>query len=208
MEAEMFDDDEEIDSDVLVRTLSNIFADAKAMIIQKAEELGIDPTPISDEEFNEIRARQDAFIKGEEITGLAEQYAKEADPVLSSRNEWMAEADSGETQEEVIGVLYWYLFFIPAKIHAGVNGMLDVEGFEDPEQIRDPQSYTNGTIKVALIAIERSILAWTYVLDENNADRIRPLIRLLEVIKSKTEEKFPLARDFVRPGFDEIETVM
>lgn len=209
MEAEMFDEEKEIGSEAFVRKLSNIFADAKAMLVQKAEEFGIDPTPISDEEFREIRAREEAFIKGEEIVALAEQYAKDADPVLDSRGEWLrTSAVDREAQEEVIAVLYWYLFFIAAKIHRGVHGMLDVDGFEDPEQIRDPQSDANGSIKIALIAIERSILAWTYLLDETNADRIRPLIRLLDRIKYRTEEKFPRARDFIRPGFDEIETVM
>jgi hypothetical protein len=209
MEAEMFDEEKNIDGEAFARKLSNIFADAKAMIVQKAEEFGIDPTPISDEEFNEIRAREEEFLKGDEITALAEQYAEEADPVLESRNEWLPSSPAnGAAQEEVIAVLYWYLFFIAAKIQRGIHGLLDVDGFEDPDQTRDPQSDANGQIKIALIAIERSILAWTYLLDESNADRIRPLIRLLDVIKYRTEEKFPGARDFVRPGFDEIETVM
>lgn len=205
----MFDEERNLDSEALIRKMSNIFADAKAMIIEKAEELGIDPTPISDEELNEIQARHDDFLRSDELTALAEQYARDADPVLGSRNEWLSSAPAdSETQEEVIAVLYWYLFFIAAKIERGVHGLLDVDGFEDPDQLRDPQSDANGSIKVALIAIERSILAWTYLLDESNADRLRPIIRLLENIKSRTEEKFPRARDFIRPGFDEIETVM
>jgi hypothetical protein len=34
------------------------------------------------------------------------------------------------------------------------------------------------------------------------------VIDLLETIKAKLDERFPLARDFIRPGFDEIEMVM
>jgi hypothetical protein len=34
------------------------------------------------------------------------------------------------------------------------------------------------------------------------------MIELLETIRRKLENRFPLARDFVRPGFDEIEMVM
>jgi hypothetical protein len=209
MQAEMFEEEKEVGSEAFVHTLSNLFADAKAMLTQKAEEFGIDPTPISDEEFNEIRAREEEFIKGDELTALAEQYAKDADPILESRSEWLASsAADGETQEDVIAVLYWYLFFIAAKIQRGIHGLLDVDGFEDPDQLSDPQSDANGSIKIALIAIERSILAWTYLLDESNADRIRPVIRLLDRIKYRTEEKFPRARDFIRPGFDEIDVVM
>lgn len=210
MEAEMFggdDDEKEFDSEALVRNLKSIFADAKEAIIEKAKEFGIDPTPISDEEFAEIHARQEKFLAADGLTKLAEQYAKDADPVLESMKEWITESDD-ETQKEVIAVLYWYLFFIAAKIQRGAHGLLDESGFEDPEQLTDPQSDANGSIKIALIAIERSILSWTYLLDEANAERIRPLIQLLELIKRRTEEKFPRARDFIRPGFDEIETVM
>ncbi len=209
MQAEMFEEEKEPGSEAFVRNLSNIFADAKAMLIQKAEGLGIDPTPISDEEFNEICSREEAFLEREGLTALAEQYTKEADLVLASKTEWLPSGPpDGGAVEEVLAVLYWYLFFIPAKIQGGVHGLLDVDGFEDPEQLTDPQSDANGQIKVAIIAIERSILAWTYLLDASNADRISPLIRLLDRIKYRTEERFPRARDFVRPGFDEIDTVM
>ena len=124
----------------------------------QAEEFGIDATPISDEEFAEIRGRQEQFISRQELTNLSEQYAKEAGPVLESKDEWLASsALEKDMQEEVIAVLYWYLFFIAAKIYRGVQGMLDVDGFEDSGEIRDPQSDANGSVKIGLIAIERSI---------------------------------------------------
>lgn len=207
MEREFSDAEKDLSNEAFVRNLKNIFADAKAMLLEKAEELGIDPTPTSDEEFSEIRGREENFLKADVITALAEQYAKDADALLESKEQWLAAAEA-EVQDEVVGVLYWYLFFIAAKIQRGIHGMLDFEGFEDPEQVRDPQSDANGSIKIALIAIERSILAWTYLLDEENAERIRPMIALLDRIKNLTENKFPHARDFVRPGFDELETVM
>lgn len=36
--------------------------------------------------------------------------------------------------------------------------------------------------------------------------QIIPLISLLDDIKNRVEIRFPYARDFVRPGFDEIES--
>ena len=109
---------------------------------------------------------------------------------------------------DVLAVLYWYQFFIAAEIERGLHGLLDVEGFEDTTELNDSRSDANGSVKIALIAIERSILALTYLLDANNAQIIRPFIELLESLKQKTEKKLPYARDFVRPGFDEIEMVM
>ena len=209
MQRELADEAKDINNEAFVRNLKNIFADAKAMLVEMTEELGIEAVPISDEEFAEIRAREKKFIKGQEITKLAEKYALDARPVLESKDKWLAESEvDQEIQDEVIGVLYWYLFFIAAKIQRGIHGTLDVDGFEDPDDLRDPQSDANGSIKIALIAIERSILAWTYLLTGQNTEVLSPMIKLLDHIRDLTEQKFPNAGNFVRPGFDEIEIVM
>ena len=109
---------------------------------------------------------------------------------------------------EVVGVLLWYQYFIAAKINRGVGGIIDFDGNEDTDELNDPQSDANGSIKIALIAIERSLLAWTFLLNADNAAFIRPFIQMLEELKQMAETRFPYARDFIRPGFDEIETVM
>jgi hypothetical protein len=59
---------------------------------------------------------------------------------------------------------------------------------------------------VALIGIDRSIAAWRLAqlsLPERAAS-IVPLILQLERLRQRIEASFPAARDFVRPGFDEI----
>ena len=76
------------------------------------------------------------------------------------------------------------------------------------EKLTDTQSDADGSIKIALIAIDRSMMAWTNLLSNENATQIHPLISLLETIRQNTEKKFPNAGDFVRPGFDEIEILM
>ena len=53
----MSDDEKDFDNEAFVRNLKNMFADAKRMLTEKAEEFGIDITPISDEEFAEIPER-------------------------------------------------------------------------------------------------------------------------------------------------------
>ena len=139
----------------------------------------------------------------------AARFASKSKIVRKSRGEWLA-ADTKDdpTTGDMIEILYRYQFFIAAKVHRAFHGILDFDGDDDPDELSDPQSDANGSAKVALIAVERSILAWTYLLSPNNAADIRPIIELLETVKSKMEQKFPNARDFVRPGFDEIETVM
>ncbi len=209
MEQEYTDEEKDINNEAFVRKLANIFADARAMIIEKAEEFGFDPFALSDEEFREIQDRQHAFIDSQELTKLTERYAAGAGKVLDAKDELLtADVADEDAHAEIISVLYWYQYFIAAKIQRGLHGMLDVDGYEDPAEIDDPQSDANGSVKIALIAVERSMLAWTYVISPENAAKVRPLIEMLETIKTMAEEKFPKALDFVRPGFDEIETVM
>ncbi len=205
----MSDEEKDLTKPAFFQNLKNIFAEARASLTEKAEEFGIDLTPLSDEEYAEIRAREKAFIKGEEITKLAEKYAWDARTVLSEKDQWLSHDNADdEIRASVIEVIYWYQFFISGKIQRGLHGILDADGDVDTDEIRDSQSDTNGSIKVALIAIERSLLSWTYLLSAENSSKIRPLIDLLENTKQLTEKKFPNARDFIRPGFDEIEMVM
>ena len=64
----------------------------------------------------------------------------------------------------------------------------------------------DGSAKVALIGIDRSISAWNILLPcfSDQERQILDLIALLENIRKRVEIQFPGARDFIRPGFDEI----
>lgn len=191
------------DIETVVQNLTGIFAEAKQMLIEKAEELGIDPFSISDEEFTEIRRREKEFVDGDALSHLADRYWRSAKEILDG--DWPLDEES---LADILPVLDWYLFFIPVKVKCGLHGLLDQEGFEDECQLTDPQSYANGTVKIGLIAIERSLLAWNHLAEAGYADRAEAMIDLLETIRVKLETRFPLARDFVRPGFDEMEMVM
>lgn len=209
MEAELSDEEKDPDGAAFSRTLSNILGDAKKMLEEKALEFGIEFDEEPDPEVIQSIDRKRASVRSEEITKLAEQYASDTRTVLDAKDDWLAEGSADDPlTEEMLEILYWYLFFIAVKAQRGLGGIVDFDGDEDWEQLNDPQSDANGSIKVALIAIERSILAWTYLLAPENREVIRPEIELLETIRSRTEAKFPLAREFVRPGFDELDIVM
>ena len=208
MEAEMAID-EDAGDEAVVRHLTNILHDAKTMLEQKAAEFGIDLSGIDDEKFAADEQRHRSTVESSFLCQMAEKYAADMEPVLVSREEWLAaDLTDEDVLGEVIGVLLWYQYFIAAKIDRGVGGVIDFDGSEDTEEINDPQSDANGSIKAALIAIERSLLAWTYLLCGDNERTIRPLIVILEELKRSAEARFPHAWDFIRPGFDEIETVM
>lgn len=191
------------DMESVVRTVRSSLAEAKQMLIEKAEEFGIDPFALSDEEFAEIRRREKAFVEGHELSQLAEQYWRSAMKILEDED-----LRDDESLSEHLSVLSWFLFFIPVKVKSGLNGLLDDDGFEDESQNSDPQSYANGTVKIGLIGIERSLIAWRQLAGAGYGQRVAPVIDLLQSIELKLEKRFPLARDFIRPGFDEIEMVM
>ena len=98
--------------------------------------------------------------------------------------------------EEVIN---WYLFFIDAKLQRALHGKL--EGDDQDEFQKD----SDGSAKIAIIAIERSIGAWTrlYELMPAAEDIALKALSLLSRLKQKTIAEFPKAMEFKRPGFDD-----
>jgi hypothetical protein len=64
---------------------------------------------------------------------------------------------------------------------------------------------SDGSAKVALIAIDRSISAWGEIRKcfPEAGDKIIDLLVHLDRLRRKTEKTFPSARSFKRPGFDE-----
>lgn len=179
------------------------------MLREKAEEFGIDLDADSDEEFAEMRQRRDEKIESEDLTKLTNRYVEEAQTLLDDKDEWLIfSLPDEEIQQELLSVIQWHHFFTAAKIHRGLFGIIDTDGNLDEEELSDSQSDANGSIKIALIAVERSMRAWTALMSAENASQIKPLLHLLETVKKKAEEKFPAAREFIRPGFDEVETVM
>jgi hypothetical protein len=209
MEAEMTEDEKDIGNVAFARNLTNILNDAKEMLEAKATEFGIELGNIDDPEIAAAHKQKRVNMKGSDLALLAEKYADDLTPVLDAKKKWLTEpAGDEELVNDVLAVLYWYQFFIAAKVQRGIGGIIDDEGGDYAEELNDPQSDANGSIKVALIAIERSLLAWTYLINASNAPTLRPFIEMLEEIKQKAEARFPYARDFIRPGFDEIEIVM
>jgi hypothetical protein len=114
------------------------------------------------------------------------------------------ECESTERLEDAREVIQWYQYQIAVKTMRALSGRLDeqeVDSSEDP-WLQD----SDGSAKVALIGIDRSIAAWRLMqlaLPEREPS-IVPLILQLERLRHRIEKTFPYAREFVRPGFDEI----
>ena len=103
------------------------------------------------------------------------------------------------TLHDAIEIIQWYCFFIPVKLS---RALLDYDAdAQDTEMAYD----NNGSAKIALIAVDRSIQAISVLIAklEKEQDELLNLLSTLFKIKKLTEKTFPNARSFVRPGFDE-----
>lgn len=208
-EQETTDEECDINNEAFWKRLAANFAEAEQILIEKADEFGIDLNAVSDEEFAAIREREDEFVENGILAKLSLKYLKDSKIVLENKDDWLIfSAPDDDTKNEMLEIIYWYQMFIAAKIRRGLSGLLDIDGNFDEDELNDSHSDANGSVKIALVAVERSIMAWTVLMTNENSPTIKPLVQLLETIKQKTEEKFPNAAGFVRPGFDEIESVM
>jgi hypothetical protein len=108
-----------------------------------------------------------------------------------------------ETSEDAVEVIRWYQHQIGVKLMRAIRGMLR-EDYQPPDEFAKD---SDGSAKVALIAIDRSIAGWeemrTWFLAYES--EILDILMHLERLRRKTERVFPDARAFLRPGFDKID---
>ena len=102
--------------------------------------------------------------------------------------------------DDTVEIIRWYQFQINIKLNRAVESASEEERSESTGHPKD----SDGSAKVALIGIDRSLSAWNALLNRftEHQDQIRHLIELMEDIRKRVEAHFPQARDFVRPGFD------
>jgi hypothetical protein len=198
-EEQSVDQDHDITQEAFWLKLAENFKRSRRMLEVMAAEMGIEFDPAETARIGKEQEAKRSQIRREPLVILAEKYLKEAGTLLSSDK--YSENDSDEIDEDMLSIVHWYVFFISAKIQRGFHS------FEETE-MENSQSDFNGSIKIALIAIDRSIAAWTNLTDRENFDRIRPVVSLLETLRTDCEKTFPGARGFLRPGFDEIDIVM
>ena len=127
-------------------------------------------------------------------------------------NEWFATADEfpeaeesllthpPSLLEEPIQVIRHYQYFIYPKLVRAVEGRLSADAASGGGMEAD----ACGTAKVALIAIDRSLAAWSLLYGEypEEEDNTLAILIHLDRLRRSVEVVFPAARAFIRPGFD------
>lgn len=200
--------------------MDNIFNITHDMLDEMAEEQGIDLTEIEwtkedkehEKELEESVRKHQCVIASKKyyefVSGwfeINEGIFKEKEDELNEQ--LMLELSSAESKKEAITlkdaieVITFYLHFINIKLMRAIHGQI-----EDRYEIHDefPKD-SDGSAKIALIAMDRSISAWGKLMKHlpDNEDEILDILVFLERLRNMTEKEFPDARKFVRPGFDE-----
>ena len=182
--------------------LSVIFQETREVIVEWAKEAGVDLNGSSDDdESRHHRKRQ--LVDNHPLTKAGKKYANAASDWFRELDQMFEVSENFEQLEDAREVVQWYQYQIAVKTMRALSGRREeLEG--DPEIVEFPRD-SDGSAKVALIGIVRSIAAWRMMqlsLPERAAS-IVPLILQLERLRNRLEKAFPEARDFVRPGFDE-----
>lgn len=180
------------------RKLSAIFQETRELVVDWAREAGVDLdlNGTTDDDENRCK-RKRQLVDNHPLTKIGKKYANTA-------SDWFREFDQVlefNDLEDAREVIQWYQYQIAVKTMRALSGRR--EELEDPE-IADFPKDSDGSAKVALIGIDRSMAAWRMMqlsLPERG-ESIVPLILQLERLRRRLEKSFPQARDFVRPGFD------
>jgi len=181
--------------------LNSIFQETRDLIVEWSRESGIDLNGFSDDV--EARKHRRQLVDNHPLTKAGKKYANTA-------SDWFRELDHAvdientEGLEDAREVIQWYQYQIAVKTMRALSGRKEeLEG--DPELAKLPKD-SDGSAKVALIGIDRSIAAWRLMqlsLPERTAS-IVPLMLQLEQLRLRLEKAFPESRSFLRPGFDEV----
>ena len=184
------------------RKIGDTLAEVRKLIPEWAKHaLDLNQAP----EQNKVR-RQSRQVDHDPLVKSGKRYANEA-------SDWFRELDqpteitASPTHidqppfEAAREVIQWYQYQIAVKTMRALSSRKD----EDSEDNDFPKD-SDGLAKVALIGIDRSIAAWRLMQLSlsDRAESIVPLILQLERLRNDLEKSFPQARDFIRPGFDEV----
>ena len=201
--------------------LSEIFQITMEMLVEKAEEMGIDLKDLDDmedDEFKEREEKRDKIIVENESVALSKKYYnivtewfKSVQSIFDEKDqEWKTKLKLGlpiEDNDEIndiAEVIRWYQYQINVKLIRATKGKIDEK--EDYELREEFPKDSDGSAKVALIGVDRSISSWGKMLQHfpQLEDEILPILVILKKLQRLTEEEFPEARSFKRIGFDDL----
>jgi hypothetical protein len=216
----------DMDNQAFWDRLAENFSKARDILKQAAEHYNIDLKAIA-QEANDIDLKQ-KIIRQESrdhpIGQLSFQYSKlsmdwlKRQPgMLDKLEEMKSDLTIGvETIEEgkakialikdSLAIIKWYETFIHVKLMRALTGKANAT--DDTFGELEDSAYgsdSDGSAKIALIGIERSMSAWVKLFEllPQYEDEFLTILGLLDKLKKLAIEEFPKAMSFRRPGFDD-----
>lgn len=198
--------------------LSEIFQLTRQMVEETATEQGIDLDSLNIEAEKNEHEKISSIAKNHECCLEAKAYGQMVEDWFNSAKELFDEksdelslqvqlelpdfnpVQEADDLEDSVDIIRWYQHFIYVKLVRAVRGKLE-ETYQSPDTVPND---SNGSAKVALIAIDRSIAAWGQMSEQfqQRKDDILDILVHLDRLHKKTQTAFPDAMEFVRPGFD------
>lgn len=212
-------DDVGVDQEEFWSALHETYIENREMLLEAIRIQGIDLGP---DEMQAAARDEDVVIdpvRKHPIVGGCRRYADRVSQwfrlrqpnfeSMQQRLETMLEIDADDEEPQRLAqlindatdVIHWYQCQIPSKV---IRALLEREACDpaDTEDLRIMDA--DGSAKVALIGIDRSVCAWSVLRDvfEDLSDDILTMLAELGRLRREVEEVFPKARAFQRPGFD------
>jgi len=223
MSEEKFGDlqDGDMNNEAFWQRLSETLQETMNMLIEMAEERGIDLDSLEAGDDAGIKRRATEMPVVHIVAHMAKSYITTVDKwfdenvyifedearqiaEISASDSGRYRADKEETVTLIdsVEVIRWCQHQIYVKLQRALHSV----GNEEFEILNDFPKDSDGSTKVALIGMDRSISAWGKMIKyfPHLEDNILGIIAHLERLRRRTEIEFPAARAFVRPGFDEI----
>ena len=207
--------------------ISKNFMEAKQMLNDAAEKHEINIEKLTKTEFAEFEKKREhsgKIVKESELGVLTKNYIilanewlKNNEHIREIQKDVLQQMDLGlqsdeetltyvQTIKDCLEIVRWYLFIIGVKFKRALLGKLDNNGREDENGF---QNDSDGSAKIAIVSTRRTFDAWLKLFEllPNEKENLVPILGLLQKILRKGEEDFPNAKNFIRPGFDEVPVV-
>ena len=199
----------DLTNEIFWKKLSEMFTLTMEMIRETAVEMGVDLDTITEGPETEFPGPGTEAAIVHVIEHLAKRYAGLVEDWFDKEcrehegqtaNQLWPLRDHKDQQNDVsaadsVEVIRWYQHQIYIKIRRALsNAAQEAEAANDAD----------GSAKVALIGIDRSISAWGVLLKllPDSSTEILALVNNLENLRNRVDAEFPAARNFIRPGFD------
>ncbi len=192
------------------------------LLHEMAEERGIDLDAADTTEIMAEREQQRENDRAHPCSVASRAYADQAAQWLDTADELFQQKDEAfatarrlglegadpaaeaNRLSDAVAIIRWHQYQIHVKLMRAFHSRYNEE--ELAHVLAKFPKDSDGSAKVALIGIDRSLVAWGLLLHAFSARETETLRILahLDRLRRDVEREFPAARAFVRPGFDEV----